>query len=995
MPEDYEPHIEGVFDFLEDKNQLEASKKIIEDAINHQEKYDLQARLLSGKGNPFWARIIGIPEIKEGKLVRYFGTIQNIEEQKKNEFELTEKTKQYNELVENIPIGVYKLNRNGELNYLSPPFKEIIGIGERNIDTNQFAHEVVHPEDLEYFLKANNYALENYLYFNLEFRIIANGVTKWVKATSQPNKDSEGNWYWFGTLSDITLRKNTELKIQENEKQLQNIISSMTEALLFYDEKGIIRSMNDSAAQILDLEKADLIGNKIAKTIIKLLDENGNEITSDKHPVGIALKEKKSFHDLRIQLLNTRTKKIIWISTNIKIINEDNTHWALVTFNDITDRVKSEKQLIEAKQAAEAANKAKSSFLANMSHEIRTPLNGVIGFSDLLRKTNLNKLQTDYTKHIYNSAHSLLGIINDILDFSKIEVGKLNLQIEELNGLKLVESAAAFITYQTSQKNIELVIDYQKEVPQFFHADELRLRQILINLLGNAVKFTEKGTIIVRVSADIDKSSIRFEVSDTGIGISEEQKKNIFSAFEQADVSTTRKFGGSGLGLTISNKLLKMMGSKLKLESKPKEGSNFYFNLDLNPKSFKNKKWTDDIRFTRIQKVLIVDDNPILNQSIKNFLSIFGLVVSVKTSAIEAHKELKEHNNYDLILIDEQMDNINGLELMDILKEKDLIKNSSLIILHKHIDSDFFLSKHADDENIYKVPKPIVNSELIKTIESIDKGTQTKKEEFIQENTKDFNQNSFSLKKILIAEDNEVNKFLISRILENVLPDCDLVHAENGEIAVNLFKKEQPDLILMDIQMPIMSGIEATEIIRAYEKPEKRTPIIALSAGVLKEEKENALNVGIDDFLEKPLIQKDFIQALNKLSYDGKIQISKKIAPQNNLQKFNKQELLKRFNNDNTHYKSFIKLAKENLLTFERQINETVEIENIQGLRSVLHKLKGTALAACFENLALLINQFEKPAFYNHKVTVYMKSKIIPELHQLIDILNEENIANE
>jgi PAS domain S-box-containing protein len=990
MSEEYDPDINSVFDFIEDKTQIQTSKKLIEDAINNQEKYDLQVRLRSGKGNPFWARIIGIPEIKEGKLTRYFGTIQNIEDQKQNEFKLEEKTKQYNELVENIPIGVYKLNRNGELNYMSPPFKKIIGIGERNIDTNDFANEVVHPDDLEFFLKANNYALENYQYFNLEFRIIANGQTKWVKATSQPSKDLDGNWYWFGTLSDITFRKSTELKIQENEKQLQNIISSMTEALLFYDEKGIIRSMNDSAAQILGLEKSDVVGNKLSKTIIKLLDDNGNVLTSGHHPVAIALKEKKSFNDVRVQLLNTRTKKTIWIAANIKIIDEENTHWALVTFNDITDRVKSEKQLIEAKKIAESANRAKSTFLANMSHEIRTPLNGVIGFSDLLRKTNLNNLQSDYTKHIYNSAHSLLGIINDILDFSKIEAGKLNLQFEEINGLKLVESAAAFITYQTSHKNLELVIDYHEEVPHFFQADELRLRQILINLLGNAVKFTEKGTILLRVSTIEKSSNLRFEVIDTGIGISKEQQKNIFSAFEQADVSTTRKFGGSGLGLTISNKLLKMMGSKLKLKSEPKQGSNFYFDIELKEKEISNERWTDNIAFKNIQKVLLVDDNSILNKSLRDFLEIFGLEVIVKSSAIEAHKTIKDNENFDLIIIDEEMDNINGLELLEILKEKELIDKTPVIILHRHIDSEFFMSQYADDENIYKVPKPVVNSELIETIQSIDKGVKSKNEHHPKNIENDIYEESLQLNKILVAEDNEVNKFLITRILENVLPDSELTHAENGEIAVKKYKKDRPDLILMDIQMPIMSGIEATEIIRAYEKSGERIPIIALSAGVLKEEREKALNGGIDDFLEKPLIQEDLINALRKLKFEGKIKETKKLDNKNNIQKFSKQDLLMRLNNNEEHYLSFINLAKENMQTFERQLNETIEIENIQALRSVLHKLKGTALAGCFENLALLINQFDRPSFYNQKVTNYIRSKIIPELHKLIDILDKE-----
>ncbi|WP_375577628.1 PAS domain-containing protein [Marivirga tractuosa] len=987
--DDYQPHVDSIFDFILDKNIKAQVKSKIEKCIEEQEKFDIELQLLSGNNNKFWARLIGVPEVIDGKIKRLYDTIQNIDDQKNNEFQLQEKTKQYNELVENIPIGVYKLNRNGDLNYMSPPFKSMIGVDGRDIDTNDFANEVVHPGDLEMFIKANNYALDNYQYFNLEFRIIVNSQTKWVKATSQPNKDIDGNWYWFGTLSDITYRKNTELKIHENEKQLQNIISSMQEALLFYDEEGIIRSMNDSAAQILNLDKSEIVGHRLTNTIIKLLKDNGNEMDEMEHPVEIALKERKSFNDIRVQLLNTKTEKVIWIAANIKIIEEDQKHWALVTFNDISDRVKSEKQLIEAKKAAEAANQAKSAFLANMSHEIRTPLNGVIGFSDLLRKTNLNVLQSDYTQHIYNSAHSLLGIINDILDFSKIEAGKLKLQMERINGLQLAESAISFITFQASQKNLELLIEYDQDTPIYFEADELRLRQILINLLGNAVKFTENGSIVLKISYKRKSNKILFEVIDTGIGISSKQQKNIFKAFEQADVSTTRKFGGSGLGLTISNKLLKMMKSRLHLESEINKGSNFSFSIDLKHSENESLEDVIDIKFEKIHNLLVVDDNVKQIESLKNLFAGLDLEIVFCQSAVEANKVLSNQKDFDLLLIDEEMPNINGIELLGMLKERDQLKNSYVIMLHKHIESEFFYSEFVDDPKVFKLPKPILPTKLLELIQKIDSGDFSEKHS-LEEELDQENQN-VELAKILIAEDNEVNKFLIIRILENTLPDSELIHAENGEIAIEEYKKHQPDLILMDIQMPLMSGIEATEIIRTIENPNHKTPIIALSAGVLKDEKEKALAAGIDEFLEKPLIQEDLLNVLEKLRIDAKIkEKGKAIVKKQTLKTFHKEELLKRLNYNQNHYTSFISLAQENMKTFERQIKETIEIENIQALRNVLHKLKGTALAACFENLGLLIDQFERPSFYNKKVTQYMKSKIIPELQKIIKILEEE-----
>lgn len=431
------------------------------------------------------------------------------------------------------------------------------------------------------------------------------------------------------------------------------------------------------------------------------------------------------------------------------------------------------------------------------------------------------------------------------------------------------------------------------------------------------------------------------------------------------------------------------MKSQLRLESEVNKGSNFSFTIGTG--KFEEALSLNEAKkqFEKLQNLLVVDDNPIQIQSIQKLFKGFNVQVDYYKSAVEAHKRISEEIDFDLIIIDEEMPNINGIELLSMLKKRDLLENTSVIILHKHIESEFFYSEFVDEPNVFKLPKPVLPTKLLKLIHEIDLGNIDSK--LHQSENDNMNEQNVALNKILIAEDNEVNKFLIFRILENTLPDCELIHAENGEIAVEEFKKHKPDLVLMDIQMPVLSGIEATEIIRALENSEQKTPIIALSAGVLKEEKENALGAGVDEFLEKPLIQDDFLRTLENLKLNGRIKSEKLEEKQHQkLKTFNKEELLKRLNHNETHYKSFIRLAKENMETFERQIKETIEIENLQALRNVLHKLKGTALAACFENLALLIDQFERPSFYNTKVTRNMKSKIIPELHKLIKLLEEE-----
>lgn len=987
---DFQPQFDSIFSFIEGEELRLQMKTSVEESVKKGEKFDFGVLLRSAKGNRFWARIIGIPELVNGELRRIYGTVQNIDAQKKNEFQLLEKTKQYNELVEQIPIGVFKLNQIGELTYMSPPFREITETENRQIDSTIFATELVHPDDLDLFLTTHNHALENHEHFTLEFRIIVKNKIKWVQSTSQPIYDIDGSWYWFGVFSDITYNKNAELKIQANERQLQNIISSMQEGLLFYDEHGIVRSVNNSAAKLLGLEVSEILGNKMNQSVLQILDEDGKILTNENHPVAKAIQQKRSFNGIKVQLFNTKTQKFSWVEANIRCIEEDDSNWILVTFNDINDRVKAEKQLLEAKKAAETANQAKSTFLANMSHEIRTPLNGIIGFSDLLRKTNLSVLQSDYTQNIFNSAFSLLGIINDVLDFSKIEAGKLDLQIEETNGLKLVESAISFITFQASQKKLELVIDYDQSAPLCFDADELRLRQILINLLGNAVKFTESGSITVKVSTIAKTNKLHFQVIDTGIGVSAKQRQKIFKAFEQADVSTTRKFGGSGLGLTISNKLLKLMDSQLHLESTIDKGSVFSFTFEAkNPKESLAQK-TVEKPLKKLKKFLVIDDNEEQIQSLETLFCNFNIKSIYSKSATEAQKILAAQDDFDLIIIDEEMPHTSGVRLLGVLNEQALAQQCNIIFLHKHIESELFYSQYLDQPNIFKLPKPIIPTQLLELIHQIDsdnlpkgvpaKSNQTKLESKIEVN------------KILIAEDNEINRFLITRILENSLPESELIHAENGRIATEKFREHQPDLVLMDIQMPEMSGLEATKIIRSIEDTPGKTPIIVLSAGVFKEDQNKALAAGADSFLEKPLIEKDFLNVLEKLMLSGKIKKKESVigSMPKKLKTFNKVELLGRFNSNETHYASFVILAKDNIQTFERQLNEIIEIENIQALRKVLHKMKGTALAACFDNLGLIIDQFDRPTFYTSKVTLYIKSQIIPELQKLIKILEEE-----
>jgi signal transduction histidine kinase/CheY-like chemotaxis protein len=429
------------------------------------------------------------------------------------------------------------------------------------------------------------------------------------------------------------------------------------------------------------------------------------------------------FH-LTYRIIN-RNNEIVWVEEfGDAVIKNGKIIYIEGIMLDITKRKEAEKA-IQGREYAEAANKAKSEFLANMSHEIRTPLNGIIGFTDLLMKTELGEIQQKHMITVNQSANSLLGIVNDILDFSKIEAGKLDLHIEKYNVKELLDQIIDLIFYESNQKQLALELNIASDIPKYFWVDIVRLKQILINLLANAVKFTEKGFVKLEVTLieEIDSSTnkIRFAVIDSGIGIMQKNKEKIFNAFSQEDSSTTKKFGGTGLGLTISNKLLGLMGTHLQLKSKIGVGSSFYFDVDLK---------------------------------------------STNTPS----------------------------------KVKPLLSNPN------YVSNDIILKTDAKFKNL----------------------------------------------KVMLAEDNKINMLLLKTIIKNILPQAIIFEIHNGQEAIHSFETLNPDIIFMDIQMPVMNGYEAATAIRKL-KLGKHIPIIAVTAGTEKEEKEKCLKVGMNDYISKPI----------------------------------------------------------------------------------------------------------------------------------------------
>jgi len=566
-----------------------------------------------------------------------------------------------------------------------------------------------------------------------------------------------------------------------------------------------------------------------------------------------------------VETINAQNSELLFLLKNIQERNEEietinneleETNKGVLALNrELEDKALA---INKSKQQAEMANMAKSDFLAHMSHEIRTPMNAILGFTELLLKTNLSKTQKQYTENVNTAGKSLLEIINDILDFSKIEAGKLELEIVETDMVELLNQIIDIVKYHAANKNLELLLIIQPDMPRIAMVDPGRLKQILINLLSNAIKFTDKGEVELKVEFTIHdevKCSYQFNVIDTGIGINPEQKQRLFKAFSQADGSTTRKFGGTGLGLVISNMLAEKMGSTLVLDSEWGKGSNFHFIIET--EFIKQKASKNPIIVHK--EVLILDSNVNNMKNIGMHLYNWGVNYTICESSFDALIKLQT-GNFDLLISNFNMPDMSGLELKIQIREKFKLcpQKLKIALMYNGLDEEKVNTKSLVDDDSYKLMKPIKSDELFTLIcnsKTIDDEKDYTPTLTIGENIKEKELGNIIGKKvILIAEDVEMNMFLIKKIITNILPDVEIIEAINGREALDIVAQTPVDLVLMDVQMPEMDGMEATQNIRLLNiERAKFLPIIALTAGALKEEKEKAINAGMNDFLTKPI----------------------------------------------------------------------------------------------------------------------------------------------
>jgi two-component system sensor histidine kinase/response regulator len=552
-----------------------------------------------------------------------------------------------------------------------------------------------------------------------------------------------------------------------------------------------------------------------------------------------------------------------WVSDEQHLIRDDAGRPIEVvgSWSDIDARKAAElacaaaqEELEKATEAALEANEAKSVFLANMSHEIRTPMNAIIGLSHLALKTDLTPRQRDYVLKIKSSGQHLLGIINDILDFSKIEAGKLSIENIDFDLDKVLENVGNLMSEKASAKGLELIFEVEPTVSAHFRGDPLRLGQILINFCNNAVKFTDKGEVSVQVRVLEDSSDsqlVEFSVSDTGIGMSAPQIERLFQAFEQADASTTRKYGGTGLGLAISKQLTELMGGHVSVESEPGKGSTFRFTARLGRGTAisRPRLLQSDLRGRR---VLIIDDNPHARAVLANMLTNMTLVADEAASGAEAlgmvQQAAEAGERYEIAFIDWQMPGMNGIETgKRILDIAELQSPPHLVMVTAYGREEVL--KQAEESGFENVLiKPVTSSILFDTA-VVALGADAERTQTVQAGPS-FDIDRMRGARILLVEDNEINQEVAMGQLEDAEAFVDL--AENGEIALRMIRDNDYDAVLMDMQMPVMDGVEATRIIRSNPRFEA-LPIIAMTANAMASDRILCLEAGMNDHIAKPI----------------------------------------------------------------------------------------------------------------------------------------------
>ncbi|MFT5366962.1 MAG: two-component system sensor histidine kinase/response regulator [Candidatus Latescibacterota bacterium] len=664
---------------------------------------------------------------------------------------------------------------------------------------------------------------------------------------------------WLGKATEIVataLRFSKEAHERERaEQKLKALFAALPVGVVMIDPLGNIVEANTVTEEMLGLSSDEQKMRALQSQVWNIVRGDGTPMPVEEYPASRALSGEGQIKNVEMGIHRPKGD-LVWINTSAAPIDEAVGGGVAVAFEDITERKKITQELEEAKQVAEAASQSKADFLANMSHEIRTPMNAIIGMSHLALRTDLDTKQKDYVSKIHSSGQHLLGLINDILDFSKIEAGKLDIESVDFELDQVLDNIANLIGDKASEKGLELLFDIDSDLPPAFKGDPLRIGQVLINYSNNAVKFTEKGEIVIRVRKLEDGDGdvmVRFEVKDTGIGLTPEQQSKLFQEFQQADASTTRKYGGTGLGLAISKKLANLMDGDVGVESEPGQGSTFYFTarLGIGEKKSRNLLPTHDLRSRR---VLVVDDNALARQILSEMLASMTFRVDESPSGEDALIAISgadtSDDPYEIVFLDFQMPpGMTGIETAKQMKELSLRVLPHAIMVTAYGREDIMNEALAVGIELSLI-KPVNPSLLFDAAIRVLGGETENKSAPVHEEITASELAPIRGALVLLAEDNELNQQVAIELLTQGGLVVDL--AENGKIALQKVQEKKYDVVLMDMQMPEMDGETATREIRKLDGFQD-LPILAMTANAMEGDREKCKQAGMNDHIAKPI----------------------------------------------------------------------------------------------------------------------------------------------
>ncbi len=813
-------------------------------------------------------------------------------------------------------------------------------------------------------------------------------------------------------MEEIT-RKNEELS---NSKQfLQSVLENIHSVVYAKDLDDRYTYMNNEWEQVMGHTRQEAVGKSDLELFPEFYARQYQKNDMD-------IMRSRKVRTVEEYYQDESGQKYTFLSTKVPMTHKEKIVGLCGISTDITQRKEMEEELIIAKAAAEEAARSKSDFLANMSHEIRTPMNAIMGMAYLLQKTELTAKQKDYIDKIHRSSQHLLGIINDILDFSKIEAGKLGIENIDFRLDAVLDNLSVLIGEKCTSKGLELIFDVDSKVSNYLCGDSLRIGQILVNYTNNAVKFTEQGEIIVRIrklSEEDGYQIIRFEVQDTGIGLTEQQQEKLFQSFQQADTSTTRKYGGTGLGLAISKRLATLMGGEVGVESEYGRGSTFWFTAKLGI----SLQSIAEVNYSGFQKerMLVVDDNAQARIILSEMLKTMECRVEEAESGAQAIYLLLEADRmedpFQIVYMDMQMPEMNGIQTFLKIKSSMLKTEPHCIMVTGYGREEVF--REAESAGIEQVlVKPVNHMVLYESTARILYGHTSQKAERNKGSYQPVSQELCLIKgaSILLVEDNELNQQVALELLQEGSFKTEV--AENGKIAVQKVGEKSYDLVLMDMQMPVMDGIEATKRIR-NDYGFDQMPIIAMTANVMQGDKERCIEAGMNDFLAKPIEPEQLFDMLLRwitpkfpkscaLDEQNSIQEKEKAVQTEpelelHISNLNVEVGLKRVLGKQNFYISMLRKFVSNQGGTAYEIEKSLNEKDFETAKRLAHTLKGVAGSIGAEQLQSKASELEQAISpdQDQEDVINKLSETRAKLEELITDLivvlpkeEEENIPN-